>query len=233
MTQNRQHSAAFMNVDVVDSVKSNTLLPRLFNRLPSLDTLNDSSSLITFFLSGLPVGPPSVTDLYQYLVDLIAEETHDFLQDFVDTDEAVGNTAAPGSKPLLTAGPEVGSSSSTNKNDDVPIAELILASHAVLLLHTLTIVTLNDPADPDTGRIAGRESGKGKALSRNGSTSSALIPSKTVKEIKEDEVSYEFVVYDVRARLPRHSWWLGIRILKAFMALQLQVSQFFHFCGLI
>lgn len=228
----RHHSASFMNIDVLQCVQSHSLL---LHRLPSLSASelpSEASNLIQFFLAGLRGPSPRASDLLQLLIDLIRVETQDFLQDLVDTDEALNRSGDEGRPPLLLkeSGETEEGPKGPSKNEEVPIAELILSSHAVLLLHTLTVVVMeqeqqqSDSANTSAVVAVGT---RGKTLSRSNSTTAAAAE----KNNGSSEVAYEFVLTDVRPRLPRSSWWLCIRILKAFMALQLQVFQWlFHFC---
>ena len=76
--------------------------------------------------------------------------------------------------------------------EQLPVAELILGAHVILLLHTIVYSRLNDAKADD--------------------------------ESDEYDVDKENIEDRIRCALPRQSWWLGIRILKAFLALQGQTG---------
>ena len=81
-------------------------------------------------------------------------------------------------------------------DDEVPISELIFSSHLCLMMYTFIFGKLS--TDKDSGMVK---------------ASGGLRKSKAI----------EMVNY-VTTCLPRKSWWLCIRILKGYLALQGQVS---------
>ena len=110
-------------------------------------------------------------DFATFLIAFLSAEAADFLGDIVRTDDAFSGAAKGASPP-----PPQGSSSLTppgKAGEQLPVAELILSSHIVLLLY----------AAASRGREVGGPS----------------------------------IVEDF---LPRNSWWLPTRVLKAFLALQ-------------
>lgn len=121
---------------------------------------------------------------------------------------------------------------STNKNDAVPIAELILSSHAILLLQTLTVITISHPAV-----AADTTNDKSKCLDMtlpihnkkvDNSKSTDKLNNATAtnetQQAQQQTEEVEVLLYDLRCRLPRQSYWLFIRILTAFTQLQMQVG---------
>jgi len=129
--------------------------------------------------------------LVELLVEIVLLETVDFIEDIKRTDEAMNSRQEGelvGSEGLsrrvydVTASPPPSQKSSDEEreSDALPVAALIVASYASLLLHTVV---------------------SGTFPTHSGSME--CVP--------------------LIARLPRGSWWLCIRILKAFLALQGQV----------
>lgn len=88
--------------------------------------------------------------------------------------------------------------SSSSQNDscdeDVPVAELIFTAHLCLMLHTCLF-----------GKISSDKTG-------------------VVKPSGGYVLNSAKVSQSILSRLPRKSWWLCIRILKGYLALQGQVS---------
>lgn len=130
------------------------------------------------------------SSLTELLIEIVLLETADFIDDINRTDEAMNQPREVGAEGLSrrvsdasTSPPPSQKSSDEDKreSDALPVAALIVASYASLLLHTVV----------------------------------SASPSHNAMEC-------------VRSRLPRGSWWLCIRVLKAFLALQGQVWPFLH-----
>ena len=118
-------------------------------------------------------------DVIHFLLALLARETSSFLLDIVATDDDFSkstetltdncNTITPTESDGVS--PKIFSKTTNNptdQNENLPLAEIIIAAHLILLLHA--------------------------------------IDSK--------------VDHSIKKLLPRGTWWLGIRVLKAFLVLQ-------------
>ena len=84
--------------------------------------------------------------------------------------------------------------------EDVPVAEIVLSAHLSLLLHTVVY-----------GRLATGHRGARKQDVGIGPIGT-LSPEAAAEAIMLSD--------HVRASLPRRSWWLCVRVLKAYLALQ-------------
>ena len=170
-------------------------------------------------------------DALQLLIAILAVEAEVFLKDIVNTDDSIhesnlqmmSNNSTDmnseydpfeekhGSGTKRKAGSRSVSPDKRNNNDNsqssqksdsqkdksevnasvemqeqLPVAELILGAHVVLLLHTIVYSKHTDA----------------NVESRN------------------NDIDNHDIEERIRTALPRQSWWLGIRILKAFLALQ-------------
>lgn len=129
------------------------------------------------------------SSLVELLIEIVLLETADFIEDIDRTDEAINLPREVGAEGLSRRVSDASASPPSQKSSDevqqesdaLPVAALIVASYASLLLHTVV----------------------------------SASPSRSPMEW-------------VRSRLPRGSWWLCIRVLKAFLALQGQVGLFMH-----
>ncbi len=117
----------------------------------------------------------SKLNLIHFLLALLARETSSFLSDIIATDDDFSkqtkketidnrNTVTPTDDDMNAKTTNI----HTEQNENLPLAEIIIAAHLILLLH--------------------------------------VIDSK--------------VDNSIRKLLPRGTWWLGIRVLKAFLVLQ-------------
>lgn len=118
------------------------------------------------------------------------------------------------------------------KGEKLPVAELILASHATLLLYSLCVshcqdsftlsLTENDEnlqsnyknndSDDESGNYDGYKGGMKEVQ-------------KGIKEEREESIQREIKEF-VRSSLPRGCWWLPIRVLKGFLVLQGEVCMY-------
>jgi hypothetical protein len=157
---------------------------------------------------------PSSSTLIEYSLYILSTESESYLQTIEDTDNQLKKSGfISKSTDLITQPAGIrahndiyedietqqqalqSSSKVVNSNDDqLPIAELILSAHAVLLIHSIW-------------SISSRQNHKEKNIAI---------------EIEENRNNPYHT--DVRKFLPRKSWWFAIRILKAFLSLQGQVS---------
>jgi hypothetical protein len=174
------------------------------------------------------------------LVEILKVEAADFISDLHATDQAINQEQehaqlsgrrphpADGSGESSGASPAAAALRSTDaklaRTPDaasnvgavaLPVAELIIAAHTVILIHTLV--------------TSGKEFGSCSCSSK--------MPELQEKSTSEARVMYEpsnsnhhTLVLSLRSQLPRNSWWLCVRILKAFLALQGQVRVFYLFC---
>lgn len=108
----------------------------------------------------------------------------------------------------------------------VPVAELIVSAHAALLLHTLALT--NAPTGAQVQEEAHRKciqdvtSPARVALAQD---QSQMTPLGLQQVITLQRTQRRRGLADrVRGQLPRGSWWLCVRVLKAFLTLQGQVS---------
>ena len=88
--------------------------------------------------------------------------------------------------------------SNSNSNTTLPIAEIILTGHVALVLYRLTFTSSGDDS---TGQIKEGDTSGGSIIDCVNSTFNDIICS----------------------QLPQNNWWLPIRILKGFIALQSKV----------
>ena len=125
------------------------------------------------------------------------------------------------------------------KSEKLPLAEIILASHASLLLHTVYSSMKNSPGvnTDENGRkhhCVPRGSSSGSKRSelghdeRNSRKELVKEGGGTGRE-KREESEVDTLLPNilrnaaVRSGLPHKSWWLPIRVLKGFLVLQGQV----------
>jgi hypothetical protein len=172
-------------------------------------------------------------DALQLLIAILAVEAEVFLKDIVNTDDSIhesnlqvmSNNSTDtksefdpfeemhSSATKRKAGSRSVSPDKRNNNDNsqssqksnsrkesvsgdmqeqLPVAELILGAHIVLLLHTIVYSRHNNSDNDDKSA--------------------------------ENDIDEHDIEERIRTALPRKSWWLGIRILKAFLALQGQTG---------
>jgi len=94
----------------------------------------------------------------------------------------------------------------TGEGGQLPLAEIILSAHLILLFTTLmNTFLLCTPTTHST---------------TNSTTSSSQ------QQVFYTALEKQRLYIQWRNKLPRQSWWLGIRILKAYLALQGQVSYY-------
>lgn len=141
-------------------------------------------------------------DWMHYLITQLLHESNHFMKDLEATDHEFQSQSELGNEesqrppriqnddkttiPTTAAG----ESTTTITNGDIPLAEIILSAHMVLLLTTLIMTYF-------------------------------AYSQQTMNQQQ---------TYDAWKRLfPRESWWLCIRILKAYLALQGQVCMFSFF----
>ena len=147
------------------------------------------------------------SELYRsgHVVDLVLEvmlnESKHFMPDLVDSDDQFQDNR--NHHGILPTNDHVSGS------DELPIAELLLASHASLLLHTLMFRKLirEEIIGTDDYDRSYRRSAK---QSRNDFYKNFPVASD--------------IAYYICSKLPRKSFWLMIRLLKAYIALQGQVG---------
>lgn len=125
--------------------------------------------------------------------------------------------------------------------EQLPVAELILASHASLLLYTvctcLPVLTesgdradctmsqqlsphFNQILDDDNGKSRKSSGSKGNIKTRINETSDVSVPAVGLHSTSSDVAVTRT---HVRTALPQGTWWLPIRVLKGFLVLQGQV----------
>jgi hypothetical protein len=118
--------------------------------------------------------------------------------------------------------------------EQLPVAELILASHASLLLYTictcLPVLTESDVCtehtmSPQLNHLV--DDGNGKSVKNSGSESNTK-PKINETNVKgrgsnSSDVAVAVTRTHVRTALPKGTWWLPIRVLKGFLVLQGQV----------
>jgi hypothetical protein len=143
-------------------------------------------------LANSPAPASAAQTLTQLAVSVLCRESAAFLPDLEAADRqllARAQKAGPGAA-AEEAAPPVEAAETTRDKDKLPVAELILSSHAALLLYTLC--TGNGGGDDDDEGDDGDADGAAMAARRAA----------------------------VRACLPHASWWLPVRALKAFLVLQ-------------
>lgn len=195
--------------------------------------------------------------LCDLLVEILLLETKEQLRDLEDTDEAINtlnNTAAA----IQSASPArsldaAGGTPGTHKSPDggskqpasavkkgavalLPIAELTISAYAALLLHALACET---PAPmlsgcSDDSDVAGRDSAIKSSPEKVTRDQQAVVlcPSRPVVMTTSSTHKTSHLSEIITSRLPRQSWWLCSRVLKAFLSLQGQVTfvPYYHGC---
>lgn len=125
------------------------------------------------------------------------------------------------------------------KSEKLPLAELILASHATLLLHTVyssmspslgVNTNKKDRGHHDIFSESSSESQSNEFGNYEGSLVEELVKKEggTGKKQREErgvDILLPKIISSaaVRSGLPHKSWWLPIRVLKGFLVLQEQV----------
>jgi len=148
-------------------------------------------------LAHSPAPASAALTLTQLAVSVLCRESAAFLPDLEAADRqllARAQKAGPGAA-AEEAAPPVEAAETTRDKDKLPVAELILSSHAALLLYTLC-----------TGNGGGDDDGDDDD---DGDADGAAIAARRAA---------------VRACLPHASWWLPVRALKAFLVLQGQTG---------
>jgi hypothetical protein len=145
------------------------------------------------------------TSLVNFLLDRILKESACFIRDLVSSDHCFASgderngvmSFENGSKEILMK--EVNEKSDGGTHEDIiPIEELYISSYLVLFLNTLIF-----------GKLISSTSSS--SLDSRGNVARHICPTVSV------------LSFHVMSQLPNKSYWLFIRILKAFLALQGEV----------
>jgi hypothetical protein len=118
--------------------------------------------------------------------------------------------------------------------EQLPVAELILASHASLLLYTIctclpvlteSYVCTEHAMSPQLNQVTDNGNGKSRKNSGSDSNTKPKITETNVegRGSNSSDVAVAVTRTHVRTALPKGTWWLPIRVLKGFLVLQGQV----------
>lgn len=162
-----------------------------------------------------------------FLLSSFQHETRNLIQDFRSIPTAcapVEGTCRAASRVLspprarvrVSSSPSLTSPSSTTP-PALPLDEIVLSTHLVLLLHALSL--LEGEGESEDG---GEDEDDEDALYVDLSATATYSPAET-DIVSSSRTASDDRRRDISQRLPGGSWWLPVRVLKAYIALQDQV----------